>query len=394
MKLICRIISKLPEKSCVILLIAGLFFFLLTGISTQVNAQIDPERRTNFELGFEGPLRGNGPLSGYGFLLLNRPHFKKDDLYLRAVVSPYCMLEIIKDNLPARNHAIGIGIGGGFFENNFNEIRDGDYSRGESFWGHGGDITLSYFYHPWKIFGQIPVEGQLRVRSQYAVYERTSDTDSNYRLPEDGFIHSGRAGIRIGGLPPYLLAESALEFSLWHESEYRQKAGTIGLPGQQTEVDHLTQKSWGELSGKVSPLPDQTAGITLSAGITGSTDELSCFKMGSGLPFQNENPLLVHGYYPQEIFARRFFLLNASYSLPVVPGQENVSVQFNWDYALVGYLAGHELPRHSLNGLGADIILKPAKGLTFILGYGYGVDAPRHGGFGGHQVNLLMEWKL
>ncbi len=394
MSLIRKIVRLLPSIPYVALSVAGLALFVLIGISPPAVAQIDPEPRTNIELGFEGPMRGNGPVSGYGFLLLNRPHFKYDDLYLRVVVSPYSMVEIIRDNLPARNHAIGINIGGGFFENNFNEIRNGTFSRKESFWGHGGDVALSYYYHPWKILGKIPVEGQLRFRSRYAVYEKTEDTDPNYLLPADTFIHSALAGIRIGGVPPRLLADSALEFSLWHEEAYRQKAGVTGLPGRQTGIDHLTQKSWGKLGGKASPFPGKTASLMLSSGITGHTDELSCFLLGSGLPFQNENPLPVHGYYPGEIFARKYFLLNAAYRLPLIPGQDIASVQFDWDYALVGYTAGHELPRHSLNGLGADLILAPAEGLTISLGYGYGVDATRHGGFGGHQVNLLLEWRM
>ncbi len=69
-------------------------------------------------------------------------------------------------------------------------------------------------------------------------------------------------------------------------------------------------------------------------------------------------------------------------------------LQLNWDYALVNYLPDHELRRHSLNGLGADIIFELTGKLTFSAGYGYGVDAPRHGGYGGHEINLLIEWKL
>ncbi len=375
-------------------LTAYLFFLFLAVIPRTASAQVDPEPRTNIELGFEGPLRGNGPLSGYSFLLWNRPHFHDKDLYLRVALSPYIQSELIRDNWPVDGHAVGLSIGGGFFENNFNEIRNGVYARSESFWGNGVDAAASYYLHLHKIADLMPVEAEIRLRSQYAIYERTSDTDPDYRLPPDTLINWARAGIRIGGIPPELLPDKAFELSLWYEAGYREKSGTQGLPGQDQRTGHLTQRSWGRLGGAAPVLGNHTANIMMSAGITGQTDVLSCFRMGSGLPFQNEFPFVLHGYYAGEIFARRFFLLNTSYRLPAFPGQDHVFLQFNWDYALVSYFSGHDLPRHSLNGLGAGIIIKPNKDLTFSLGYGYGVDAPRHGGFGGQEINLLAEWKL
>ena len=73
-------------------------------------AQIDPEPRLNLELGVEGPLKGDGPLSGYAFLLWNRPHLLDEDLYLRAVFAPtFLMSELVLDRWPAEGHAVGRG---------------------------------------------------------------------------------------------------------------------------------------------------------------------------------------------------------------------------------------------------------------------------------------------
>lgn len=369
-------------------------FLLFSALAGTAAAQIDPEPRANLELGFEGPLRGNGPVSGYGFFLWNRPHFHDEDLYLRAVVSPYIFLEAIRDNWPGEGQAVGVNIGGGFFVNDFDQIQNGVFKRSESFQGNGTEASVSYYVHPFKIAGLLPVDFQVRLGTEYAFYQRTGDTNPVYALPPDTFIHSARAGVRFGGVPPDLLKEKALEFSLWHEAHYRVKAGTHGLPDGRQSTAHMTQQSWGILNGTRHLWLKHTASISMTAGTVGNSDELSCFRLGSGLPFRDEFPFVLHGYYPHEIFARSFFLLNTSYRLPLVPDTDRIMLQLNWDYALVHYLPGHELRRHCLNGLGADFIFRLTKKLTFSAGYGYGVDAPRHGGYGGHEINLLIEWKL
>ena len=43
--------------------------------------------------------------------------------------------------------------------------------------------------------------------------------------------------------------------------------------------------------------------------------------------------------------------------------------------------------------MGGTLSFTLTKGLTLAAGYGYGVDAPRHHGFGGHEVAPLLEFK-
>jgi hypothetical protein len=59
----------------------------------------------------------------------------------------------------------------------------------------------------------------------------------------------------------------------------------------------------------------------------------------------------------------------------------------------VAYVTGHHLPRSDLAGVGATVSFALTKGLTLAVGYGYGVDAPRRHGFGGHEVTTLLEYK-
>jgi hypothetical protein len=343
----------------------------------------------------EGPLRGDGKLSGYAFYLWNRPHFLEEDLYWRIITAPtYLTSELVRDRWPAEGHAIGAGIGGGFFPYDFDEFRDGSFRQQESFQGHGGEATLTY-YRRFRIFDRLPVEGQVRLRPQYVIYQRTGDTDRAFRLPHDTALYTGRAGIRVGGEPPELLPELALEASLWYEATHRQHSGEYGFPDDPLATEPLTQQAWGRLGGVARLFGSHTARVFLTGGAMIDPDPLSAFRLGSALPFRREFPLVLHGYYVDEVFARSFVLLNVAYRFPVWPGSEIVKLQLSFDYAIVDYLDRHELPRRNLRGLGADLSIAFTRQVTLQFSYGYGWDAPRGpGSFGGHELGTQLELKF
>lgn len=358
-------------------------------------AQIDPEPRLNLEIGIDTPLRdGNGPVSGYAFLLWNRPHFLDDDLYLRIVFTPtYLTGELVRDRWPTQGQAVGLGGGGGLFPYNFDEFRGGVFEKRESFWGHGGDATVSY-YPRLKIADVLPIEGQIRLRPQFVVYQRSPDTDKQFQLPADTPIYSARVGVRVGGVPPELLPEVALELSLWHELSYRQFADAYGFPERPQALTHLAQRSWGRLGGVATIAKMHTIRAFVTAGATGHSDALSSFRLGSAVPLRSEFPLVLHGYYVDEVFAHRFWLVNVSYRFPLWPGSERLQFQIAADYARVDYLTGHELPRRGLRGVGADLTIALAPRRALVLGYGYGPDAPRRGHSGGHEASVFFEVKF
>ena len=381
----------MPHRS-VIPWLLGVLMLTWTGIAI---AQLDPQRRTNLEVGLEGSLRGDDPLSAYAFLLWNRPHFPTEDLYLRVVVAPvYLTSDLVRNRWPAMGHAVGIGVSGGLFAHDFDEFRDGDHKERESFWGHGAALSLSYYWRQLKIAGVLPVEGQLRLRPQYAVYDTGPDTSSTFRLPADSMIYSLRAGIRIGGVPPELFPKQALEVSLWHEASYRGAAGHFGLPERPQETEHFTQRSWARAGGIFTPWADHTLSLFLTGGIAEDTDALSVFRLGGALRFRSELPLILHGYNAGEVFARRFGLVNATYRLPPIPGLERVRLQLAGDYARVDYFRGHELRHSGLAGAGADVIITLSEGATLVLGYGYGFHAPRGRDTGGQEAHTLFEMKF
>lgn len=354
---------------------------------------IDDESRTHFEGGVEAPLRGNGPLTGYVYAFITRPHFLDKDLYLRLVVAPvYAAAELIHDRWPTADSAVGLGLGGGLFAASEAEFRDGRFKNNESFSGDLAEATLAYYHRGPKVFNLLPLEGQIRVRPKYVFYDRSADTSSRFRLPENSAIYEGRAGLRLGGVPPELYPNAAIEASLWHGVSYRETAGRYGFAERPQETEHLTQRTWIRAGGIFTFWGTQASAF-LNAGIAEDTDAFSAFRLGGGLRMRAEFPLLLHGYNVEEIFAQRYALVNLSYRFPIWPGQERVQLELVGDYAWVAYIKNHHLPRSGLAGVGANLSLAITKDMTLVVGYGYGVDAPRNHTFGGHEVVTLFEFK-
>ncbi len=354
---------------------------------------MDAESRTYIQGGVETPLRGNGPLTGYGYLFFTRPHFLDEDLYLRLVIPPgYFISELVRDHWPSQHSALGFGISGGLWADSQVEFRDGRFEKTESFSGHSVGATLAYYLRGPKIGGLLPLEGQVRANPKYVLYDRTSDTSRHFRLPENSVIYDMRAGIRLGGVPPELFPDAAMELSVWHAVSYRDTAGRYGLPQRPQESEHLTQRTWTRLGG-IYAFSGTQASAFLNAGIAEDSDPLSGFRMGGGLRLRAEFPLMLHGYNVEEVFARRFVLVNLAYRFPIWPGQDRVQLQLLADYARVEYIRDHRLPRRGLAGVGANLSVAITKRLTLAVGYGYGIDAPRDHGFGGHEVDTQFEFK-
>ena len=369
-------------------------------LSAQVPARVgtpytlmDDESRTYIEGGIETPLRGNGPFTGYGYLFLTRPHFLHEDLYLRVVIPPgYLISELIRDHWPTEHSALGIGVSGGFFADGQVQFRDGRFEPEESFSGHSVGGTLAYYLRGPKIGNLLPLEGQIRANPRYVWYDRTADTSRHFHLPENTALYDVRVGVRLGGVPPELFPTAALEVSVWHAVSYRANAGPYGFRESPEESEHFSQRTWTRLGGIYTFWGTQASAF-VNAGIAEDADALSSFRLGGGLRLRAEFPLMLHGYNVEEVFARRFVLLNLAYRFPIWPGQDRVHLQVLGDYARVDYLQGHRLPRSGLAGVGANLSVAVWKRLTLVMGYGYGIDAPRNHGFGGHEFDTQFQFK-
>jgi len=367
----------------------------LSLVPGRVSAQIDPVRRTYLEAAVGSPLSGGGPVTGYGYLLWNRPHFHGRNNYARLAVAPtYVRGEWIWADWPGNGQAVGLGGQGGFFSDNFYDYRGGTYRRSRSFWGHSVGARFSYYLRPARIAGRLPVDIAFTLAPGYLAYQGRGNMAPGFRVPADTPEYRFRTGVRIGGVPPVLAPKEAVEFSMWHEVRWRAHAGVYGVPAQPDRTRHLTRRSWFRIGGILPLGSRQTVSLFFGMGAAGPTDPLSVFRLGGLQRLKKRDPLVLHGYDAGEIFARRYRLVNAFYRFAPLPQSERVRLQLDFDYARVDYLDGFQEPRRDLVGLGTDVIVKITPASTVSLGFGYGVDAPRNGGFGAGTATLRFQMKL
>jgi hypothetical protein len=371
-----------------------LMLLLGLGFLPVVHGQIDPEKRQLIQLGYNQPLEGQGPIAGYAFYYLNKPNFYSSNVTLRLAVAPvYLDSEFGFSGALGPHTDLAVGLAGGGFADTFSEVVGGNYLKGESFTGHGGEISTS-LYHLFNPSQQIPLYAVLRGAVHYSTYERNSTTDANFVLPDDRITYLVRAGFRWGGREPLMLPPLAMELSAWYEGQFRNEGDTYGFSGDR-KVEANSHLFWGRaLLAYTLPEWKHYFTLSLTAGTSANADRFSAYRLGSVLPLASEFPLNLPGYYFQEITARRFVLLGGQYFWPL-----DDAAKWNLNgfaaTALVDYLPGMGQPGNSHSGLGGGISYQsPRNTWHIIAGYAYGVDAIREGGRGAHSIGLLCQFDL
>ena len=357
-------------------------------------AQIDPVKRDLIQLGYNQAVEGRAPFAGYAFYYHNQPDFLRTNLTLRLAVAPvYVDSELGFVHGLGPNTDFAIGLAGGGFADSYNEIRGGSFFQNESFFGHGGETSLS-IYHLFNPGDEIPLNLVLRGTAHYSFYDRDGDTSPAFQLPGDHGDFSIRTGLRWGGIEPTLFPPLAMELSVWYEGDLHTSSGAYGFNGDRVfrEQSHLF---WAEAALSYTlPESQQNFYFRLTAGTSVDADRFSAYRLGGSLPLASEFPLSLPGYYFQEISARQFILFNANYLLPLDKNQRwnlNASVSS----AVVDYLPEEEQPGNWLSGVGGGILYRaPSDRFKIMATYAYGVDAIRSHGRGAHSIGLLMQWDL
>lgn len=54
---------------------------------------------------------------------------------------------------------------------------------------------------------------------------------------------------------------------------------------------------------------------------------------------------------------------------------------------------GHHLPRSALAGVGVNLSVAVTKRVDLVVGYGYGINAPRGNSFGGQEFDAQFQFK-
>ncbi|HEY4414174.1 MAG TPA: hypothetical protein VGO57_00670 [Verrucomicrobiae bacterium] len=357
-------------------------------------AQIDPVQRDLIQFGYNGAYEGRQPIAAYAFYYHNQPDFLRTNLTLRLAVAPvYLDSELGFNHLLGPNTDLGIGMAGGGFADDYNEIRQGKYLPEESFEGDGAEISAN-IYHLFNPSDQIPLNLVLRGAAHYTFYSRNDDTAPNFQLPNDHADFSVRTGLRFGGVEPTLFPPLAMELAIWYEGHLRTDSGNYGYNGDRAlnEGSHLF---WADAAlAYTLPESQQSFYIRLIAGTSVDADHISAYRLGGFLPLSGEYPLSLPGYYYQEISARQFVLLNFNYLLPLDKAKR-WNLDFNAATAAVDYLPGESQDGNWLSGVGGGLLYHaPSDRWRVMLTYGYGFDAIRDHGRGASNIGFLFQIDL
>lgn len=358
------------------------------------SAQVDPEKRQLFQLGYNQSFQGLGPVAAYAYYYLNLPDWPREGQTLRLAVAPvYVDSELaFREALGPQTH-LAFGAAGGGFADSHSEVRGGRFLKEESFTGHGGELSTSV-YHLFNPGAQIPLSGVLRAGFHYSEYEETSRTAAGFALPADTGSLRTRAGLRWGGREPLLAPNAAMELSAWYAGDVRLDGGRYGFAADR-KLEPQTHQVWARaLLAYTLPERGDAFAVNLTAGTSFNSDRLSGYRLGSSLPMSAEFPLSIPGYYYQEITARQFVLVGGQYTVPL-DARKRWNVTGYAATAVVDYVSGMAQPGDWHTGVGGGLGYTSAnKEWEFTLGYAYGVDAIRTGGRGAHTIGLVAQYDL
>ena len=369
-------------------------FGLVLGSAHLGFAQIDPYPRHLLQLGYDQALSDQGPQSLYAYYYYNNPQFLRTNITLRLAVAPvYLDGEIGFRQLLSPHTDVGLGISGGAFGDNYYEVRQGRYLKGESFDGHGGGASLN-LYHLINPGQLIPLNVVMQGGIHYSTYSSTDRTAEQFKVPDDRVNTFIRTGLRFAGKEPMLYPDLAMEVSIWFERQWRLNDGAYGFAGDR-RIQPTTDLYWiyAGLNYAWTNTGNQFT-FAVTAGGSDHADRFSAWRLGGVLPLAAEFPLTLPGYYYQEVSAKRFVHLSASYVAPL-SADHRWQVRLGAASAYVDYLPGFEQPGHWHTGMGPDLSFTSRSQVwRVILRYGYGFNALRDGQEGGHSVGLLYQYNF
>lgn len=355
-----------------------------------LHAQIDTDSRRLVQFGYNQPLEGQSPLAGYMFYYRNQPNFIKSNMVLRLAVAPvYLDTELGIQGVMTPHTDLGIGVAGGGFADSYFEIHHGQWLRDQSFTGHGGEVSAS-LYHLFDPGKKIPLSGIFRVSPHYSVFTRDSDTGANFVLPNDHLTLNTRVGLRFGGREPVIIPDVAMEISVWYENQYRTGSGTYGYNNDRA-LEELSQRFWARALFVYTTKHKNNFSLSVTAGDTINADRFSAYRLGGDLPLSSEFPLILPGYYYQELSARKFVCFTGEYSFPLDEAKQ-WSLKGLGSIAGIDYLPGLQQSRHFNSGLGAGVGYRSKSNVWQVIAtYGYGFEAERSHGLGGQSIGLLCQ---
>lgn len=364
---------------------------LLLALTGPALAQVDPAQRRLIQAGVDLP-SGGGPLGAYAFYYQNSPGALGPGTALRLVTAPVYLDSELAKTLGSQLDA-GLGVAGGGFGFGHTEVRGGQFSREESFHGHGAAVAGSLYMllNPEQ---RVPLSAVMRLSVQPAFFERREETAEGFVLPPDHTAFVTRWGLRLGGQEPLLEPTQAGELSGWYETRFRSRNGAYGFGGDR-RLNGESHLFWlRSLLTYTFPKSGRRMHATLVGGSSSRADRLNAYRVGGLLPLASEFPLSIPGYYNQELTAKRFFLASGRYGIPIDEARRfgaNVFGSGGW----LDYLDPVGQPGAFNSGVGGSVDFEsPWRVWRVELGYGYGIQARRGSGRGAHSISVLVQCDL
>jgi hypothetical protein len=374
---------------------------LLLAAAFPALGQIDPEPRRLFQGGYNQPVEGRGPLAAYAYYYHNEPGFVRTNLTLRAVVAPTWLdSELGFRSLLGPDTDLGLGLAGGGFGDSYWEVRRGRLLREESFAGHGADgsVSVYHLFNPVegggeaKSLREAPLQLVVRSSTHYTRFNEDTRTDPAFGIPDERLEYTLRTGLRWGGREPTISPAVAFELSGWYEGHFRTDSQRYGF-AEDREIQAQTHLLWTRALLAYTHLDSgHRFEANLTLGTSWNADRFSTYRLGGTLPLSAEFPLMLPGYYFQELSARRFALATFQYSVPL-------TLNGSWEILGLGatgavdYLDGLEQPGNWHSGLGGGLAYHSPSGRWNVLTlYGHGFDAIRGDERGAHSVAILVQY--
>ena len=381
----------------------GSLQFLLTllllacGISAW--GQIDTDRRLLAQGGYNQPLEGRGPLAAYAYVYWNEPNYPWTNITLRAAISPaYVDTELGFLNLLGPATSLGLGLAGGGFADSYADVQNGALNDAESFFGAGVEASVSV-YHTFNPMpkGERPdslteVPLSLIVRNSFrgAFYSANDDTSPLFKVPNPQPTYGLITGLRWGGREPELFKD-AFEISGWYELMARTRPQSYGYDNE-LQMESASQLFWGRILFARKFAKRARMELSLTGGSSVDPDRFSAYRLGGALPLGADFPLVIPGYYYQEISAQTFAVVAGQVLYPITQdGRFEVGVL--GAAANVSYLEGMSLGQPWNSGIGCGLAYHSPSGAWHVLvGYGHGFNAPRNGERGANSLSLLVQY--
>lgn len=362
----------------------------LTLAAGKAGAQIDPAKRLLLEGGYEDGLGNPGPSAPYAFLYLNRPGAVGPGSAFRLAVAPvYADGELGVPGIFGSRTDLGVGFSGGGFAFGQAQVDRGDEKRGEAFIGHGGGTSVSLYPRIAK-FGPVPVNGVFRLAMNYTDYQRTARTDARFETPPDQVTGVARAGIRAGGIEPGMDKGRAVEASIWGETRVHDKPAAYGYADDRS-ITRVARLLWSRVHVSLpGPLNTRVGGgVNLGAG--DGLGRIDAYRLGGMGTLTSEFPLILPGYFTQEISARRFAHAWARTSYPL-GGARRFYLDLGAAGASLSPVPGTDPGSARHIGFSLGVSYAPGKGgLHGQLAYGYSPTALRGSRRGAHALGLSFE---